>query len=233
MLYTQHVASGSILSDRYIVSNARPFTQSWNEPSNFRAVANIARTWDRSVDSYEIETFIVHPNFNADTGENDIAILRTASTILFHERVQPISLSQLILKDHQEAIFSGYGFVEENPITHVPLARVNFRVISNEDCKRIVGTENSGKVFDSKACVLSQDKRTICNYDNGAPLTIGNELVGMSSWSIPCRYDYPIIVERIRFGLHPTTYYLNYILYFWPCSINKINYSKQSRQSQI
>lgn len=162
---------------------------------HFMAVANIPRTWDRSNDSYEIENYVIHPEFDLETGENDIAILRTTTSIEFHERVQPIPLSVFLL-DHQDASFSGFGFVEDNPIVFVPLTTAEFRTISNEECKNLLG-EEAGMVFDSKACVLPKDNRIICNYDNGAPLTIGNRLVGISSWSIRCQSNAPIVVERI------------------------------------
>lgn len=196
MMYTQHTASGSILNHQYIVSNARSFSGSWNLPGHFVAVANIPRTWDRSDDWYPIESYVIHPDFDAETGENDIAVLRTQATINFHVRVQPIPLSLLLL-DNQDVLFAGFGLVEENPITHVPLTTAEFVTISNEECGMRLGSENV-KLFDTKACVLPKDSRIICNYDNGAPLTIDNRLVGISSWSIPCERNYPIVVERIN-----------------------------------
>lgn len=195
MMYTQHTASGSILNNRYIVSNGRPFSGTWNSPSHFIAVANIPRTWDRSPDSYQIESYVIHPEFDMETGENDIAILRTTTSIEFHERVQPIPLSVYQL-DKQDAIFSGFGFVEDNPIVYTPLTIAEFSTISNEECRNLLG-EEAGIVLDSKVCVLPKDNRIICNYDNGAPLTIDNRLVGISSWSIRCQSNAPIVVERI------------------------------------
>lgn len=195
MMYTQHTASGSILNHRYIVSNARPFNGLWHSPGHFVAVANIPRTWDKSEDRYQIESYVIHPDYNEDTDENDIAVLRTIETIAFHERVQSIPLSVLLL-DNQDVTFSGFGLVEDNPITHVPLTIAEFRTISNEECGRLLGSDDV-KLFDTKACVLPKDNRIICNSDNGAPLTIGNRLVGISSWSIPCQRNYPIVVERI------------------------------------
>lgn len=195
MMYTQHTASGSILNHRYIVSNARPFTGSWNMPGHFMAVANIPRTWDWSEDSYRIENYVIHPEFDSNTGQNDVAVLRTETAMVFHERVQPIPLSVLLL-DKQDVLFSGFGLVEDNPITHVPLTRAEFRTISNEECERLLGSD-SARLFDSKACVLPEDNRIICNYDNGAPLTFDNRLIGISSWSMRCERNFPIVIERI------------------------------------
>lgn len=195
-MYTQHTASGSILNQQYIVSNARPFSGSWHEPDHFVAVANIPRTWDRSSDWYPIESYVVHPNYDEETGENDVAVLRTQATIIFHARVQPIPLSLLQL-NIQDVLFSGFGLVEDNPIINVPLTTAVFEAISNEECGRRLGSDNV-KLFDSKACVLPKDNRIVCNYDNGAPLTIDHGLIGISSWSVPCERDFPIVVERIE-----------------------------------
>lgn len=196
MMYTQHTASGSMLNDRYIVSIARSFSGSWHQPDHFTAVANIPRTWARSNDMYQIESYVVHPDFDEVTGENDIAVLRTQRTMVFHSRVQPIHLGSLELMVNQDVLFSGFGLVQENPITNVPLTRADFRTISNEECGTLLGS-NDNQLFDTRVCVLPVDGRTICNYDNGAPLTIDNQLVGISSWSMPCEPNYPIVVERI------------------------------------
>lgn len=195
MRYTDHVASGSIVSNRFVLTNAAYVADSFVEPWHLNVVGNIPRTWDRSDDFYAVEEIIAHPNFVQVTNENDIALLKTSSIINFHERVQPIALSSFELTN-QDAVISGFGFTEEWSRMYAPLINVDFRTISNEECKVLVG-DQADLVFDSKACVLPRDDRVICNNDNGSPLTVNNQVIGLSSWDIPCVPGSPIIVERV------------------------------------
>lgn len=196
MRYTDHVAAGSILNNRFVLTNARPFSTSFNLPSDFKIVGNIPRTWDRSVDIYSVERIFVHPNYVEATSENDVALLQTSTAINFHDRVQPIALSEVVLAN-QVAVISGYGFTGEYSRMYAPLINVDFRAISNEECRSILGTANAALVFESKACVLPIDDRVICNNDNGAPLTVNGQVIALSSWNVPCAHNSPIVVERI------------------------------------
>lgn len=196
MRYTDHVASGSILNSRFILTNARPFAKQYALPSHFKIVGNISKTWEDSTDYYSVERMFIHPNYNEVTHENDIALLQTTKAINFHDGVQPISLSESVLTE-QDAIMSGFGFTEAFRTIRTPLINVAFRAISSDECKRILSSDDAALVFESKACVLPIDGRKICNNDNGAPLTTNNQVIAFSSWHVPCVQSSPIVVERV------------------------------------
>ena len=194
MFYGQHIASGSILSERFVLTNAHSLRSS--SASTLLVITGITFTWEFGTERYRVSEILIHPNFNTNMRENDIALLQTTTSINFHERVNSIDLSHVIL-GHGDAIISGFGLDDLNQATHNPLESIESRVITNEECRQILGVQNGERIFNSKACVLPNDERVICINDYGAPVTVNNQLVGFSSWNVPCMHNSPIIVERI------------------------------------
>lgn len=198
MMYTAHVASGSILSSRFVLTNARPLAR-WGHTRSFSSlviVVDIQKTWDNGI-HYRVAQEIINPNFDRDNKMNDIGLLYTALPIEFGDRAQPISISSRPVLSNQDSVFSGYGFNEKSSTIHVPLNVVKFVTISNDECKQILGGQNAEMIFETKVCVSPKDNRVICSNDNGAPLSIDNELVGISSWNVPCAHNSPVVAERV------------------------------------
>lgn len=199
MRYTDHVATGSIVSSRFIITNALYFARQSFQASTLTAYANVDQTWDFSNPNIQrilIDKTIVHPSFVRQSLENDIAILKTLRSIDFNAFVQPIALNFLTI-NNQAAVLSGFGFNENTSTISVPIDSVNFKVIGNEDCKSLLNATEATRIFDSKVCVLPLDNRVICRSDNGASLTVGNDFVGVLSWNVLCAPNSPIVVERI------------------------------------
>jgi Trypsin len=147
--------------------------------------------------SYFVDEVIIHPGFVRETFQNDIAILRTTQPIEYDSYTQPIPLNFMANLDNQFAVFSGYGFTDQDSSFNIPRNVVNFEVITNARCRTLVSENFRNRVFDTKACVLPVDSRLICSNDNGSPLTVDNQLVGISSWHVSCVQNSPIVVERI------------------------------------
>lgn len=200
MFYGQHIASGSILSDRFIVTSAGAMSRSHSRHHTLTVIAGLTMTWGWSNEQYRVDDIISHPDFDADTNENDIALLLTTTPINFHERVQPIDFSSYHL-GLGDVVFSGFGLDDLNQFTHNPLESIASRVLSNEECRQWLAAQSSVPIFDSKVCIILNDERGICRNDYGAPLTVGNQLVGLSSWNVPCTTNSPVVIERISWHL--------------------------------
>lgn len=194
MMYGQHIASGSILSERFVLTNAHSLRSS--STNTLLVITGITFTWEFGTERYRVSEILIHSDFNTNTRENDIALLQTTTSINFHERVNSIDLSHVIL-GHGDAIISGFGLDDLNQATHNPLESVDSLIITNDECRQMLGAQNGERIFNSKACVLPNDKRSICRNEFGAPVTVDNQLVGFFSWNVPCMHNSPIVVERI------------------------------------
>lgn len=194
-----HIGSGSILNERFVLSAAHSFFGA--DPGTLQVVANIQRTSDWSnpeIMPYRVLRTIIHPDFIVDTRENDVGLLQTSIPIVFNDRVRSISLG---FRTNSFMWMNGFGLNEATNAIDVPLTWVGFSLITNDECKLMLGPSNAEKIFESKFCVLPRDDRIICRIDAGAPMLMDNWmvswLVGVASWNVPCAHNSPIVMERL------------------------------------
>lgn len=202
--YTSHVASGSILNERFVLTNAAALEMA----GRLQIDANTQRTWDFTESTYWADETFIHPEYDAETHQNDIALLHVDSPIVFSVRVQPIALSEEWLTN-QDAAFAGFGFSESSSNIGQPLAVVEAGIVDNAACQLSLGAPNSNLVFDNKVCAYPTEARVNCFNDNGAPLVINNQVVAVNSWSISCAHNAPIVSERVSSHLYFIRQYVN------------------------
>lgn len=131
----------------------------------------------------------VHPAFNKDTLENDVALVklpRKAQGPL----ISVVRMAPRNLKDMSKRIFtaSGFGTTEREEMSE-RLLKTDLRPLSNRECHRTMTGKSLIKVTRNTFCAsaAADDSSGICSGDSGGPLTtkIGGEtiLIGISSWS--------------------------------------------------
>lgn len=100
---------GSILSQNYILSAAHCFSRYTLNPANIRvAVGTIRRVNDGVV--YSVSAILNHPQYDAQSFFNNIAILRTATPILFNSaNIRAINLPTRPAADGLPLAVSGWG----------------------------------------------------------------------------------------------------------------------------
>ena len=66
---------------------------------------------------YHAQNVIIHEHYNSTTSENDIALVKTSTKIVFNSNVEPVCLpeSGQQLSDGQECLFAGYGDTQGEP----------------------------------------------------------------------------------------------------------------------
>lgn len=104
----------------------------------------------------KIKETTIHPNYNAQSGENDLAILTLARPVNFTNKVQPVY--NPILSDVEVLLggnLSGYGLNHINPI--IPrLQQVYMNAVDNNQCNE---TYNGALTYD-KICGKTVDQNT-------------------------------------------------------------------------
>jgi hypothetical protein len=111
---------------------------------------------------------IVHPKYDPNTIENDIALIKLPIRVNFTVYIQPIRL-RYIEEDLTSKFlcFSGWGETSDDSSTVNPnLIFVYLKVIANTEC---------ADVYDSiftptKICTSNIEDMNTCNGDNGGPL---------------------------------------------------------------
>lgn len=59
--------------------------------------------------TYSVSSVTSHPNYNSYTMSNDVAVLKTSSSIAFSEQVQPIGISASFVEHNKVAMAVGWG----------------------------------------------------------------------------------------------------------------------------
>lgn len=143
----------------------------------------------------------MHPDYVPGPNVYDIAVIRTATPIRFTPLVQPISMSNANIGVGETGVFTGWGFIGYGilPRRADLLQRMDFRTISNEQCKEMYSVTHRGEyVVDQKLCILSGQRTSVCGGDSGSPLVINGALVGVTSWrTMPCGDGLPDVFIRI------------------------------------
>jgi len=142
---------------------------------------------------------ILHPDWNSDTEENDIMLLKLATD----------SMAQVVTYDTGSADTSagidvtvmGWGKTTEGGSSSDKLLEVELDIVSNADC----GAEDAhdGEITDVMLCA-ARDGKDSCQGDSGGPLIIAGAdattdvQIGVVSWGRGCAdEDYPGVYARV------------------------------------
>jgi hypothetical protein len=143
----------------------------------------------------------LHPQYNTNTLQNDVAVIRTASRIVFGDLVQPIPLSNEFADSGLEGTFTGWGFVSYGilPRRADLLQKMPYLIISNDQCIEMYKqTGHYWRVFDQKLCIISGFRQSVCGGDSGSPLVHNGGVIGVVSWrSMPCGDGMPDVFIRV------------------------------------
>lgn len=88
------------------------------------------------------DTAIIHPNYNVDSRENDIALLVVPTPFIWSENVQPVSLppttAQHLPLVNEQGIILGFGWTGADAVQSNQLQVAFVRVIPDDQCQNII-----------------------------------------------------------------------------------------------
>jgi len=159
-------------------------------------------------------TVIAHPQYNKDTIDNDIAILKLEKDITFNSNVVPACLPTDKSKTYagQTAVVSGWGATSfQGPGSSV-LKETTLKILADSDPICIKGANEigkwAGKVAPGKLCAYKKGTDS-CQGDSGGPLVLSEDgrmtLAGVVSYGDGCaKVGSAGVYARV-------TYYLDWI----------------------
>lgn len=116
---------GAIIHSRFLLT-AGHCSAGITDPSKLYAVLGVTDRLGHG-DEYDLESIIVHPNFNETNVHNDISLIRTVKHIIFTAFVRPIALPVRNTPVAIPVIVSGWGQVSVS----------NLRIFNNYNNERI------------------------------------------------------------------------------------------------
>ncbi|XP_046973678.1 trypsin 3A1-like [Vanessa cardui] len=142
---------------------------------------------------YEIETIVPHPGYDADAGNNDVAVIKLKRDLKFNRRVRPIRMAPKDIKLTSGDMMTtmGFGATELDSISHY-LLRVDVPYVSNADCASILSS-----ITTSMICAGGEKGKDACHGDSGGPLIYGDMIVGIVSFGVGCGEQWPGVYASV------------------------------------
>ncbi|WP_394752111.1 S1 family peptidase [Crenothrix sp.] len=171
VLTAAHCVEGRIIDSLYVVAHVRDLRNDKGQ--------NLA-----------IKRILIHPKYNAETINNDIALVQLKKPVS-SARVLPLYTDTSLLVNVNATII-GWGALSDSDAHFGQYPEILYDatlpIISNGLCKKAFG---AGEITDTMLCAgFNNAKADTCSGDSGGPLVIklNNQwrLAGITSWGYGC-----------------------------------------------
>lgn len=191
---------GTLLNDLFVITAAHcvPFKKSVHIHLGAYQFDRVNETGRVNLQT-GVANIFRHEQFDSDTLQNDLAIVRLPYPIKYTDRIQPARLP-VDVKDALKAkrcVITGWGKKGDSesltPIMQVQL----LTIITNDKCSKYY----KSNVFETDMCAQGLNRESVCDGDSGGPLCLENTniLVGVTSYyhGTSCESGYPSGFMRI------------------------------------
>ncbi|KAH1028776.1 hypothetical protein HUJ05_002107 [Dendroctonus ponderosae] len=140
------------------------------------------------------EDITVHPEWNYQKLENDIALIKLPQPVTLNKYISPVSLATSGSFVDSNALLTGWGKTSDLSTVSNVLNQVNLPILENERCKSFY----EDIINNSHICTSGVELKGGCNGDSGGPLVVDGHQVGIVSFgSNRCTKGYPTVFTRV------------------------------------
>lgn len=205
--FTYHVCGGTIITSDTVLTACHclfdPFGNFLNHPGSYFVVAGSTLLWTGSGKYFLVTEIFGHPDFNQETLDSDIAVLKVAPDFTFTlPNIQPLQIvDHDVLFDGLNCSVHGWGFLNfSSPILPDNLKTVDLQISNFAECNQTY----DGTLTETQFCAYSDGKDS-CSGDSGSPFVCNGLLTGIVSFGDECaKPDVPGVYTKV-------SSFLNYI----------------------
>ncbi|GAB0100455.1 trypsin alpha-3 [Sergentomyia squamirostris] len=143
----------------------------------------------------------LHPQFNPNTYNFDIAVIQICDCFDWTQQIQPITLpsTSMYTPEGTLGLVSGWGRLwYQGPIPDV-LQAAQMPILNRDRCLETYADINP--ITDSMFCAGSfYGGLDTCHGDSGGPMVVKGEIIGLVSWGVACaQIDFPGVYTNVSF----------------------------------
>jgi secreted trypsin-like serine protease len=211
----QHICGGIIISNTWILTAAHCLTHQVLVPNNNNTFVHVGINDRLNYDAGQmvhVNQFILHPDFNSTTFENDIALLHLSSPLVFNELVMPIeyanqcNTSEADFYEGRNIIISGWGNSNSSQNTASQfLNAVTIPIIDRADAMTLnLSSTSTNCPSNISLNMLAFFAQGIAagKADSGGPAVMSNNghsiNIGVTSWGCQPATQMPSIYVNVR-----------------------------------
>ncbi|EDW59147.2 uncharacterized protein Dvir_GJ10717 [Drosophila virilis] len=198
--FGEHVCGGSIIAEQWILTAAHCLE--W--PIQYLKIVTGTNDYTKPGAEYLVDATKKHCQHDQPIYHNDIALIHTATPIVYNVRTQPIKLASVdSLKAGDKVTLSGWGSTKAWGRYVTQLQKIDLSYVEHSSCKSKV--RNATWLGDGHICSFTKEGEGSCHGDSGGPLIDANQtLVGVVNWGEACALGYPDVYASVL-------YYRNWI----------------------
>ena len=177
---SSHICGGAMLNARTVLTAAQ--CVAGTAPARLKARVGSLHHGSGGA-QLQVKSVLVHPQYNAQTHQNDVAVLHLAADIPSNY-LSPVSLATAEPPIGEKLLIAGWGAAAESGALSVVLRSVLVPPVSQADCQTAYGaTQITSAMFcaGTKTGGLAS-----CKGDEGGPVTIGRVAYGIISSGKGC-----------------------------------------------